>query len=164
MKDEHNFTLCVDIQKIIQSDSIPDKQTIEFWVKTALAEEAEQNKTIITDEQELTVRIVDQNEILNLNKTYRHKDNTTNVLSFPFESPPQIQLPLLGDIVICHDIVVLEARQQHKSLAAHWAHMIIHGLLHLKGYDHIHDTDAEIMETLEIHTLKKLGFTNPYLT
>ena len=150
----------LDLQQIVTSDTIPDKTAIESWIKTALLEESQNS---LHGEYELTVRIVDKDEIQTLNKTYRHQDKPTNVLSFPFEAPPQIQLPLLGDLVICHEVVVDEADQQQKTIAQHWAHMVIHGVLHLKGYDHIDDSEADIMEALEIQILDKLDICNPYL-
>ena len=177
------FDLYLDVQNAISSDdlsasdNIPDKEKIESWVKLALLQipEPGQNsnnkQSQINSEYELTVRIVDKDEIQSLNKTYRHIDKTTNVLSFPYEDfsfdmvsdvPLEIQLPLLGDLVICHDVVVEEAQQQKKSIEAHWAHMVIHGVLHLKGYDHIDDDEAEIMEALEVSVLKKLNISDPY--
>ena len=150
----------LDLQQIVTSDTIPDKTAIESWIKTALLEESQNS---LHGEYELTVRIVDKDEIQTLNKTYRHQDKPTNILSFPFEAPPQIQLPLLGDLVICHEVVVDEADQQQKTIAQHWAHMVIHGVLHLKGYDHIDDSEADIMEALEIQILDKLDICNPYL-
>ncbi|MCK5667090.1 MAG: rRNA maturation RNase YbeY [Thiotrichaceae bacterium] len=151
---------------MIESATIPDNELLVKWIKTGLIEEARQHNTILSAEQEVTLRIVDKEEIRSLNKTYRHHDKTTNVLSFPFEIPAQLpaDMPfaLLGDIVVCHAIVVEQALQQHKELMAHWAHMVIHGVLHLKGYDHIQDSEADIMETLEIQILEQLGFSNPY--
>ncbi len=154
--------LILDLQQIIVSDSIPDKAALEIWIKTALIDEAGYSHKALDSEYELTLRIVDKDEIQQLNKTYRHKDKPTNVLSFPFEAPPEIQLALLGDIIICHDVVVEEAQQQQKTSQDHWAHMVVHGVLHLKGYDHIRDSDADIMETLEIQILNKLNIPNPY--
>ena len=154
-----NYSLHLDLQQIVTSDTLPNKAAIESWIKTALLEESQNT---LHGEYELTVRIVDKDEIQTLNKTYRHQDKPTNILSFPFEAPPQIQLPLLGDLVICHDVVVDEAHQQQKTIAQHWAHIVIHGVLHLKGYDHINDSDAEIMEALEIQILDKLNICNPY--
>lgn len=160
--ETQTIDLILDLQKIIVSDSIPDNAALESWIKTALIEEAGYSHKGLDSEYELTIRIVDKNEIQKLNKTYRHKDKPTNVLSFPFEAPPEIQLPLLGDIIICHDIVVAEAQQQQKTTQDHWAHMVIHAVLHLKGYDHIRDADAEIMENLEVQILNKLNIPNPY--
>ncbi len=165
------MTLYLDLQQAVESETIPPGEAIESWLRCALimAAQAVQSDEIDDTElqAELTIRIVDKAEIQALNRDYRHKDAATNVLSFPyegfpFESPVEMQLPLLGDLVICHDIVVEEAQQQHKSIVEHWAHMVVHGVLHLKGYDHIEDAEAEIMEALEIQILHKLGITDPY--
>ncbi|WPC69451.1 rRNA maturation RNase YbeY [Aeromonas hydrophila] len=114
-------------------------------------------------EAEVTVRIVDEAESNELNLTYRGKDKPTNVLSFPFEAPPGLELPLLGDLVICRQVVEREAAEQGKPLMAHWAHMVVHGSLHLLGYDHIEDDEAEEMEALERDIMQELGFADPYL-
>ncbi|HHQ4454245.1 rRNA maturation RNase YbeY [Aeromonas hydrophila] len=114
-------------------------------------------------EAEVTVRIVDEAESNELNLTYRGKDKPTNVLSFPFEAPPGLELPLLGDLVICRQVVEHEATEQGKPLMAHWAHMVVHGSLHLLGYDHIEDDEAEEMEALERDIMQELGFADPYL-
>ncbi|MFM4746324.1 rRNA maturation RNase YbeY [Aeromonas veronii] len=114
-------------------------------------------------EAEVTVRIVDEAESNELNLTYRGKDKPTNVLSFPFEAPPGLELPLLGDLVICRQVVEREAEEQGKPLMAHWAHMVVHGSLHLLGYDHIEDEEAEEMEALERDIMQELGFADPYL-
>ncbi|OZI14399.1 rRNA maturation RNase YbeY [Sodalis-like symbiont of Philaenus spumarius] len=112
---------------------------------------------------EATVRLVDEAESHELNMTYRGKDRPTNVLSFPFEAPPEVELPLLGDLVICRQVVEREAQQQEKALEAHWAHMIVHGSLHLLGYDHIKDEEALEMEALETEIMQTLGYPDPYL-
>ena len=111
---------------------------------------------------QLSIRIVDESESQHLNNTYRGKDKPTNVLSFPMDIPEEFDVPMLGDLVICAPVVAREAREQHKSLQAHWAHMVIHGMLHLQGYDHISDDEAEQMEALEIKLLQQLGYDNPY--
>jgi len=115
---------------------------------------------------QVTVRIVDEAEITQLNKDYRHKDGSTNVLSFPFESPPGMPAEecesLLGDVVVCAAVVAQEAVAQHKPTEAHWAHMLVHGILHLLGYDHQTDSEAQEMETLEVDVLAGLGYPNPY--
>jgi probable rRNA maturation factor len=112
---------------------------------------------------ELAIRIVDTDEGRTLNHTYRGKDYATNVLSFPVELPPGMVLPLIGDLAICAPVVQREAREQGKAARDHWAHLTIHGVLHLLGYDHIEDRDAEVMETLETRILATLGIANPYL-
>lgn len=111
---------------------------------------------------ELTIRIVDEEESRSLNRSYRKKDKPTNVLSFPFEPLPGIELSLLGDLVICRQVVEYEAEAQGKTLMSHWAHMVIHGCLHLLGYDHTEEKEAEKMESLEIEIMCKLGYPDPY--
>jgi probable rRNA maturation factor len=111
---------------------------------------------------ELSIRITDNEESARLNHTYRAKSGPTNVLSFPAEIPPETGSGLLGDLVICAPLVKLEATQQHKSEEAHWAHLVIHGVLHLLGHDHQEPAEAAQMEALEIDLLGYLGFRNPY--
>ncbi|SET55962.1 rRNA maturation RNase YbeY [Thalassotalea agarivorans] len=147
-------TITLDIQRAINDDTLPTDDAFNQWAKAALAP---YNKDF-----ELTIRIVDVAESQQLNSQYRGKDKPTNVLSFPFEVPDGIELDLLGDLIICADVVSQEAKQQNKSLNAHWAHMVVHGCLHLLGFDHIEDAEAEEMEALEIDILAKLGFNNPY--
>lgn len=144
----------LDIQIACNNDYLPDAADIQRWVDTAL----EHTKQHL----ELTIRIVNDEESQQLNCTYRQKNKPTNVLSFPFEIPEGIEMNLLGDLVICATVVEQEAKQQNKPLLHHWAHMVIHGCLHLLGYDHINDTDAQEMETLEISLLAQLGIANPY--
>ena len=111
---------------------------------------------------ELTVRIVDEAEITALNRQYRGKDGPTNVLSFPYEEIPGIASDLLGDVVICAPVVASESVAQDKPLEAHWAHMVIHGVLHLLGYDHHKEGEASRMESTEAELLADLGYANPY--
>jgi len=111
---------------------------------------------------ELAIRIVGTHEGRRLNRDYRDKDYATNVLSFPVELPPGVTLPLIGDLAICAPVVTREAVEQGKRARDHWAHMTVHGILHLLGYDHIDDTEAEAMETLERRILAKLGIADPY--
>lgn len=133
---------------------VPAEETLRAWVEHALRGRRA--------EAELTIRVVDEREGAALNETYRHKTGATNVLSFPFVAPPGVELPLLGDLVICAAVVAREARAQGKPLEAHWAHMVIHGVLHLLGHDHVEPAAAAEMETLEIRLLGDLGYDNPY--
>ncbi|QEH17373.1 rRNA maturation RNase YbeY [Histophilus somni] len=146
----------IDLQ-IASEDTtnLPSVEQIQLWANAAIRAENSQ--------PEMTVRIVDEEESHHLNLTYRGKDKPTNVLSFPFECPDEIELPLIGDLVICRQVVEREATEQEKPLMAHWAHMIVHGSLHLLGYDHIEDDEAEEMERLETEIMLSLGFTDPYI-
>ncbi|MDH5323902.1 MAG: rRNA maturation RNase YbeY [Gammaproteobacteria bacterium] len=137
----------------------PDQKTLERWIVAAAAAVPEKKSN---DHIQLTVRVVDESEMTQLNQTYRNKTGSTNVLSFPAELPEDLPLPLLGDVLVCAPVVRREALEQHKSLEQHWAHMIVHGVLHLMGYDHISDEEAETMEALEVAILAKLDFPNPY--
>ena len=144
----------IEIQTVHQASNLPDEQQIQGWVEAAL-----QNHPSDT---EIVVRIVDEQESAELNQQYRHKSGPTNILSFPVDLPEGIVLDLLGDLVICAPVLEKEAIEQQKVLADHWAHIIIHGVLHLLGYDHIEEDDATIMQTLEIKLLAELGLDNPY--
>lgn len=144
----------LDLQIASDAPNLPSADAVERWALAALRDERA--------EAELTVRIVDEDESRTLNRDYRGKDTPTNVLSFPFEAPPGVPTTLLGDLVICAPVVAAEAAEQGKPLTAHWAHMVVHGVLHLLGYDHIDDADAEIMEGLEVEILAGLGVPNPY--
>lgn len=147
-------TVDVDIQIATADDNIPSDEDFRRWVTHSLPKP--------TQNAELTLRIVGTNESQALNLQFRQKDKPTNVLSFPADLPEGIDIPLLGDIVICAHIVEKEAKEQHKTLEAHWAHMVVHGVLHLIGYDHIEDEEAHEMETLETRILTELGFPPPY--
>ncbi len=114
-------------------------------------------------ESELLIRMVGKNEIKNLNKTYRNQDKPTNVLSFPSDLPIEIDEEILGDVVICLEVVKQEAQDQQKTFLDHLTHMAVHGTLHLLGYDHIEDDQAKIMESLEVKILDRLQVKNPYL-
>ena len=132
------MTLEVAVQIASEEDDLPDPECIRTWVDTAVGD--------LREDAELTIRIVDEQESAELNGRYRQKAGPTNVLSFPFESPPGVTVSLLGDIVVCAPVVRREASEQSKSLNSHWAHMIVHGALHLLGYTHERDEDAEEME------------------
>ncbi len=114
------------------------------------------------DESELLIRIVDKIEIQNLNKTYRHKDKPTIVLSFPSDLPVEIDEAILGDVVICSEVVAKEAKEQNKTFNDHLLHIAIHGTLHLIGYDHVKESEAVEMENLEIKILEKMQIADPY--
>lgn len=146
----------LDLQVAVDDGNHPTENAFQRWVEAALEGAGREEAS------ELTIRIVGLEEITALNRDYRHKDKPTNVLSFPFEAPPGIELPLLGDIVICADVVRDEALEQGKREEAHWAHMTVHGVLHLLGYDHIDEAEAEAMEGLETDILTGLGYTPPY--
>jgi probable rRNA maturation factor len=148
------MTIILDIQSASSSEDAPDDQSIKRWVSAALDSK--------TGDTELSIRIVDEAEGKALNETYRGASGPTNVLSFPFDEKTPEPLPLIGDIVVCAPVVAREAEQQNKALNAHWAHMIIHGVLHLLGYDHQNDSEAAIMEALETEIMQKLGFPPPY--
>ncbi|WP_328187120.1 rRNA maturation RNase YbeY [Marinobacter sp. OP 3.4] len=147
--------LTVDIQRIIESNDLPDDDRLIQWARAGWQQ---------AHDSEVTLRLVDESESRALNHQYRGKDRPTNVLSFPFEAPAGITVPLAGDLVICAPVVAREAVEQNKTSEAHWAHMVIHGLLHLQGYDHMEDDEAEVMEALEIRLLADLGYGNPYET
>lgn len=135
----------------------PSLEKMELWAQTALTEGGR------TQDSELTIRMVDSEEIHELNRDYRNVDRPTNILSFPFEMPEGIEtLPLIGDLVICKAVLEKECTEQHKTLEEHFCHLIIHGCLHLIGYDHIKEDEAKIMEGHEIKALAKLGYKNPY--
>lgn len=153
--------LQVDVQWAVDEQAIPSVEQAHKWVRAALQGE------LAYQPVEMTIRIASPQESQELNRDYREKDYPTNVLSFEFEQPPGLvdlgeELPYLGDLVICAQVVEQEAQEQNKPLAAHWAHMIVHGTLHLQGFDHIEDDEAEAMESLEIKIMEKLGFENPY--
>jgi len=148
------MAVLLDIQLVSELDGIPGHKSMQRWLDAALKDS--------NPDAEVVVRIVDEQESRDLNMRYRKKDKPTNVLSFPFEAPAGVQLALLGDLVICAPVVAAEATQQGKSLEAHWAHMLIHGALHLTGYDHQNDVQASEMESLETVILTGLGFEPPY--
>lgn len=155
-------TPIIDLQIASEnSEHLPSLKQFTLWVQQALTMEAQ---TSNFPETELTIRIVDEAESHELNLTYRGKDKPTNVLSFPFEVPEGIELPLLGDLVICRQVVEKEAVEQAISLESHWAHLAIHGTLHLLGYDHLTDEEAEEMESLETEIMQSLGYEDPYIS
>ncbi|MDT4867878.1 Endoribonuclease YbeY [compost metagenome] len=145
----------LDLQLASEAQGLPSESDFRRWCELALRQREA--------DSELTIRLVDEPEGRELNNTWRHKDYATNVLSFPADVPDELlDIPLLGDLVICVPVVAREAAEQGKALEAHWAHLVIHGCLHLLGYDHIEDGEAEEMETLERELLAELGHPDPY--
>jgi len=149
------MNLTVDIQ-CASGEPVPTEDDLRRWVGTALAGGARATDT------EVCLRLVDIPEMSELNHAWRGRQGPTNVLSFPAGLPEELGLPLLGDIVICAPVVLSEAAAQGKTAAAHWAHMVVHGTLHLLGYDHIEATQADVMEALESDILAGLGYPCPY--
>lgn len=145
----------IDIENNSHSQYLPADALIQQWIGTTLTQQD-------LKEAEVSVYIVDDTESQNLNNQYRGKDKPTNVLSFPADIPAELGIPLLGDLVICAPVVEREAKEQGKSLNAHWAHMLVHGTLHLLGFDHIDDDEAEAMEALETAIIISLNFPAPY--
>jgi probable rRNA maturation factor len=146
-----NITL--DLQNACEG-AVPSEASFQKWLNAALGK--------LDEEIELSVRLVDALESATLNETYRNKSGPTNVLSFPFDAPVELSPRLLGDLVMCAPIVRAEAIQQDKQETDHWAHMAIHGCLHLLGYDHVIDNEAEAMEALEVKILRTLDIADPY--
>jgi probable rRNA maturation factor len=142
----------VAIENASTARNVPENGQFRRWAEAAARREG----------AEVAIRIVDEAESAELNAAYRRKSGPTNVLSFPFEVPEGVPNALLGDLVICAGVVEREAGEQGKPLEAHWAHMVVHGLLHLQGYDHVEDSEAEAMEAEEIAILSGLEFPNPY--
>jgi len=149
-------TLELELQVESGVVGVPTEERFRSWAEVALEGRRSQ--------AELVIRIVDEEEGQTLNRDYRDRDYPTNVLSFPFTPPPPVESDLLGDLVICAPVVAREALEQQKTLDAHWAHMVVHGVLHLLGYDHLDDDEAEQMEALERAILQRLGFADPYAT
>ena len=134
-------------------DDVPDPALLQHWAAAAYLDNAPAVASLM---------VTSASEIQQLNKQYRDKDTSTNVLSFPMQSPAEVDIRLLGDIVLCPAVINQQAKQQAKSAVSHWAHMVVHGMLHLQGYDHMEKDEAEIMEQLEIKILGRLKFTDPY--
>jgi probable rRNA maturation factor len=145
----------VDFQIISQMQKIPSESQFKTWVDAVLSDESEGSEVVI--------RVIDEDEMITFNEQYRNKQGATNILSFPFEVPEGIDSILLGDLLLCAPVIEQEALQQNKMINHHWAHMIVHGILHLLGYDHIDSVGAEEMEAKEIEILKTITIKNPYL-
>jgi probable rRNA maturation factor len=148
--------ISVELEDVSGAEGVPTLDQFQRWAEAAFVGRR--------DAAELSIRVVDEKEGAALNARYRNKAYATNVLSFPAELPPGVPLPMLGDLVICAAVVAREAREQGKPAAAHWAHLTVHGCLHLIGYDHEDDSQALLMEPLETAILAELGFPDPYQT
>ncbi|VAX11216.1 Metal-dependent hydrolase YbeY, involved in rRNA and/or ribosome maturation and assembly [hydrothermal vent metagenome] len=144
----------LDVQYAVSEERLPPLPDFQMWAEAALANRRES--------AELVIRLVDEIESAALNQQYRNTAGATNVLSFPFQAPPQVESDLLGDLVICAPLVLQQAIEQQKAEQAHWAHMVVHGVLHLLGYDHIEVAQIDEMENLEVGILAQLGFPDPY--
>ena len=140
--------LAITIQNVSAEKHIPSKNYFKKWARATLRVDTE-----------VTIRIVDSDEALALNHEFRGKDYATNVLTFPLTEEPH----LMGDIILCAPVVMQEAAMQNKPLIAHYAHLTVHGILHLHGYDHETEAQAELMEAIETQIVTKLGYANPYL-
>ncbi|QBJ63261.1 rRNA maturation RNase YbeY [Pseudoalteromonas sp. DL-6] len=144
----------LDLQIACEFDNLPSLEQFAMWADKVLSQ--------YRDESELTIVISDEAQSQQLNNDYRGKNKPTNVLSFEFEAPPGIDIPLVGDLIICPAIVLAEAQEQEKSFHDHFAHMVIHGCLHLLGFDHIKSEDALEMESIEKQLLAELNIADPY--
>ena len=151
------MSLHLDLQVAPGLAGVPGAEDLRRFAAAALAAAPR-----APAEAELSVRVVDAGEMAALNARYRGRSGPTNELSFPFEAPPGVDLPFLGDLVVCAPVVAREAREQGKLPEAHWAHMVVHGVLHLLGHDHQTPAEAEAMEALERTALARLGFPDPY--
>ena len=151
-----SLTIDYQTEELGNDERFPSEKRLQRWLDTAC-------EALALDEAlELTIRLVDNAEMQELNRDYRGKDDPTNVLSFPCDWDLPEEPRLLGDVVIAAAVVNREAKEQKKTMEAHWAHIVIHGFLHLLGYDHIEDEEAEKMENTERDILARLGFADPY--
>lgn len=149
----------LDLTSASHSAGVPTQPQMLRWFEAAMEMGLKEPRAAA----QVSVYLVDGEEGRTLNRRYRGKDAATNVLSFPADLPPELELPLLGDLVICVPVIAREAEQQGKDPQAHWAHMLVHGSLHLLGYDHIDLIEAEAMETQETEILARLNYPAPYL-
>ena len=152
-RDDKIIKVQIDLQICTGLDGIPSEQAFQTWIAAACLSEL--------PDLEQTIRIVDEVECAELNLQYRGKHGPTNVLSFPGDSE-HLDYQYLGDLVLCAPVVEREAKEQGKETEAHWAHLVVHGMLHLQGFDHLDDAEAAEMEALEIKILSTLGYGNPY--
>ena len=154
------MTVVVDLQLSDNNLNSPTQIECEKIVQSVM------DALKINDSKECTIRVVGREESATLNEQYRNKEGATNVLSFAFESPVdinlQMEIDLLGDLVICAPLVADQASEQNKTIEMHWTHLIVHGILHLLGYDHLNEVDSDVMETLECKIMSNLGYPDPY--
>lgn len=148
-----SFTIELSVSDDVNKLNLPSEENFQHWAQSSYAG----NNEVVA-----SLQIVSSDEMQVLNKDYRGKDKPTNVLSFPMELPEEVGINILGDLALCDEVIESEAEEQDKQVEAHWAHMVVHGMLHLQGYDHIGDDEANVMETKEIEIMKVLGFNNPY--
>lgn len=148
------MSVVVQIQYAVPKRGIPLKADFQRWVEAALSNRS--------GNVEVTIRIAGEDEMIELNRRYRCKEGTTNILSFPFEALVPLKIKFLGDMVICAPVVMHEALEQDKDEKAHWAHLVIHGVLHLLGFDHQQEVEAQQMEALENTILRSLGYPHAY--
>ena len=148
-----SFTIELSVSDDVDNLNLPSEENFQHWAQSSYAG----NNEVVA-----SLQIVSSDEMQALNKDYRGKDKPTNVLSFPMELPEEVGINILGDLALCDEVIESEAEEQGKQVDAHWAHMVVHGMLHLQGYDHIRDEEANVMETKEIEIMKVLGFDNPY--
>jgi len=151
----------LDVQIACDTPLLPTEADFVRWVDSALTGAGYKPPQGLPTE--ITLRVVDHEESQTLNHTYRGKDKPTNVLSFPFDGPEGVPLALLGDLVICAPVVAQESQEQNKAERDHWAHLVIHGTLHLLGFDHVDEDEATEMEALEVQILASLGIADPYV-
>ena len=147
--------LHVDVQNVCEDKDVPADAMISSWAQAAAT-------AVLEHDAQLSIRVVGLEEGTDLNESYRRGDGATNVLSFPFEEGDRLDPPLLGDVVICADVVLREALEQGKPATSHYAHMVVHGVLHLLGYDHQREREAQRMEALERAIMAEMGFDDPY--
>ncbi len=156
------MNVTIELMNASTETILPTPQEFQCWSEATLKSLPRASDAAIAENAELSIRIIDESESASLNETYRQKKGPTNILSFPCPKVPGTDINLLGDLAICAPLVIKEAAQQSKSIESHWAHLTVHGVLHLQGFDHEDAAAAEEMETLEISILNTLGYTDPY--
>ena len=156
------MNVTIELMNASSDSSLPALKDFQRWTDTTMGALSKFDYQTLPDSTELSIRVIDEDESADLNANYRQKQGATNILSFPYSGIQGTDINLLGDLAICAPLVRKEAAEQDKTLDAHWAHLTVHGVLHLNGFDHEEDTAAKEMETLETTILKTLGYKNPY--